>query len=87
MATTSDGDEGEFFVDQAAQIEELIQAARASDLDPEAKLMFEMTRLMLLSMNRMSNALAGLELTYAAILDHMLPELPVVPPLEGDDDD
>ena len=84
MATTSDGDEGEFFVDQAAQIAELAKAAE--HMDPEGKIAVEIARLALLSLNRMANALAGLELTYAAILDHVLPELPTVP-LKGEGDD
>lgn len=86
MATTSDGDEGESFVDQARDIDELCAAARQIDmLSPREKVALEFTRLGLLSLNRIACSLAGIELSYAAICDHFLPE-PEPLPLEGDDD-
>ncbi|HEY2596965.1 MAG TPA: hypothetical protein VGJ79_00640 [Candidatus Dormibacteraeota bacterium] len=75
MATTSDGDEGQAFVDQAARIDELAEWARRIDtLQPAQKFTVEAIRLALLSLNRMANSLAGLELIYAAIADHLIPE-------------
>lgn len=86
MATTSDGDEGESFGDQAKDIEELTRAVRVSmDLDVAERFAVEATRLALISLNRIACAVAGIELSYAALCDHILPE-PETPPLTGDDE-
>jgi hypothetical protein len=80
MATTSDGDEGQAFVDQISEIEELMTAARASGvLTRDGRLWLEMMRLALISLNRIANSLAGIELSYAALCDHLLPEPPPLP--------
>lgn len=82
----SERDEGLVFVDQATEIEDLAKAGRESGmLELKEKLALDLARLMLLSLNRMANALSGIELTYAAIADHFLPD-PKPLPLEGEEE-